>query len=332
MLRRIRRSAGNLLGVLGLALSAGTAQAGQSTSLLLPPDWYPESVAVGPDGAFYVGSWRQGAIAKIDPATSEAKIFVPPGSNGLANTQGLLVDAKAKLLWVCSGTMGFTTVPMRPSALKSFDLETGAAKGDYLMPDSGYCNDVAQDEAGNIYVTDSLHPRIMRLRPGESALSVWKEDSAFSTGGEFHLNGIALDRRGRVYVSMVAAVPYLLRLDIMADGVAGSVHQIEADRLLKNADAIRVEGNDRIVIFESDAFGTDGDFGGAVSVATVSGNRLTHLRTVLAGLNQPSSGIVVAGRVYVVESKYPILLRHKGNEKAIPRDVPFDILSAPLVD
>lgn len=319
-----------ILAGLGLLLSGGTAHAGPSETLTLPRDWYPESVAVGPDGAFYVGSWRQGAIARINPATLETKILVPPGANGLANTQGLLVDPKAGLLWACSGTMGFTTVPMRPSALKAFDLETGAAKGDFVMPDNGYCNDLAQDEAGDLYVTDSLHPRILRLQRGEASLSIWKEDPAFSTSGAFYLNGIAINRDHQVYVSMVASAPYLLRLDVEADGAAGPVRRIEADRPLRNADAIRVDGEGRVVIFESDAFGTDGDFGGAVTVATVSGERLTDLQTVLAGLNQPSSGVVLKGRVYVIESKYPILLRHKGDEGAIPTNVPFDLLSAPV--
>src|SRR4051812_4386892 len=39
------------------------------TVLPLPADWYPESLAAGPDGRLYVGSWRQGAVARVDPAT-----------------------------------------------------------------------------------------------------------------------------------------------------------------------------------------------------------------------------------------------------------------------
>ena len=45
-----RRAVGALAAlILGPALAA--------PSPALPPDWYPESVAVGPDGTMYAGSW-----------------------------------------------------------------------------------------------------------------------------------------------------------------------------------------------------------------------------------------------------------------------------------
>ncbi|MGH8081169.1 MAG: hypothetical protein ACREP7_11370, partial [Lysobacter sp.] len=47
------------------ALMATAAHAAPPRTLALPADWYPESVAVGADGSFYVGSWRQGAIARL---------------------------------------------------------------------------------------------------------------------------------------------------------------------------------------------------------------------------------------------------------------------------
>src|ERR1700761_7068554 len=131
------------------------AVAGPASTLPLPADWYPESVATGPDGSFYVGSWRQGAVARVRPG-GPPEVLVRPGANGLANGQGVLVDAAHHRLWVCSGASGFTTVPQTPSALKGYDLATGAPRASYPMPDAGYCNDLAQDARGNVYVTDSL--------------------------------------------------------------------------------------------------------------------------------------------------------------------------------
>ncbi|HAT33277.1 MAG TPA: hypothetical protein DCW29_21235, partial [Janthinobacterium sp.] len=135
----------------------------------MPPDWYPESVAAGPDGTLYVSSWRQGAVARLRADGGAPEILVAPGANGLANGQGVLVDAARRLLWVCSGALGHTTVPLTPSALKSYDLDSGAARGDYPLPAGadgrpGHCNDVAQDARGALYVTDSLQPRLLRLR------------------------------------------------------------------------------------------------------------------------------------------------------------------------
>ncbi|MBD9663032.1 hypothetical protein FB547_10724 [Variovorax beijingensis] len=313
-----------------LALATAAATAAPPTVQALPEDWYPESVAIGPDGAFYVGSWRQGAVARLKPgAAPKAELLVKPGANGLANGQGVLVDAKHQALWVCSGNSGFTTVPQTPSALKRYDLATGTPRASYAMPDAGYCNDLAQDTRGNIYVTDSFHPRVLRLAPGASALAVWKEDPALAGEGPYKgLNGIAIDGGRAIYVSLVVASSHLLRIGLNADGRAGEVTRIEAPRVMKNVDAIRAWKPGRLVLFESNAFG-DGPYGGQVTVARIDGAKL-GLQTVAAGLNDPSSGAVLGNRVYFIESKYALLLKHKDDDAAVLRGVPFDIQSRAL--
>jgi len=301
-------------------------------TLALPADWYPESIATGPDGAFYVGSWRQGAVARVPPHGGAPEILVAPGSNGLANGQGVLVDAAHQLLWVCSGNWGYTSVPSTPSALKSYDLASGAPRASYLMPDKGYCNDLAQDSQGALYVTDSFHPRVLRLLPGASALTVWKEDPAMGAGSDgVFLNGIALDGDRQLYVSLVTAVPYVLKVDVSQDGAAGAVSRVDMPRVLKNADAIRIYAPGRMAIFESNAFGKTGPYGGQISVAKINGNSAT-LETIVAGLNDPSSGVIVGNRVYFIESKYSLLFQHKDDPAAIPLNVPFDLQSRVLPD
>ena len=320
-----------------LCAPAAAASAQPPAVLPLPPDWYPESVAVGPDGAFYVGSWRQGAVARIRPGDARPEVLVPPGSNGLANGQGVLVDARAGLLWVCSGSMGFTTVPVTPSALKAYDLATGAPRGSWPMPDRGYCNDLAQDGRGTLYVTDSLHPRLLRLPPGGKTLEIWKEDPALGGGDAsqvlggtaYYLNGIAVTADG-LYVSAVAAQPWILHVGIGPDGAAGAVTLIPAPRLLKNVDAIRADGPGRLVLFESNAFGQDGPYGGAVTLARIADGRIAELQTIVGGLNDASSGVVADGRVWFIESKYGLLTAHACDDAAVPRGVPFDLQSREL--
>ncbi|AIY39395.1 hypothetical protein LT85_0235 [Collimonas arenae] len=310
------------------ALAAGAAA--PLPTLALPADWYPESLAIGPDGSFYVGSWHQGAIARVRPDGSAPEILVKPGSNGLANGQGVLVDAAHQLLWVCSGNWGFTSVPSTPSALKSYDLASGVPRASYPMPDKGYCNDLAQDSQGTLYVTDSFHPRVLRLSLGAAALSIWKEDPRMGAGSDgLFLNGIALDGDHKLYVSLVSAVPYVLRVDVEDNGAAGAVSRIDMPRVLKNADAIRIYAPDRMAIFESNAFGKTGPYGGQVSLARINGNTAT-LDTIVNGLNDPSSGVIVGNRVYFIESKYALLFPHKDHPEDIPANVPFDLQSREL--
>lgn len=313
-----------------LALATAAAVAAPPIVQALPEDWYPESVAIGPDGAFYVGSWRQGAVARLKPGSApKAEVLVKPGTNGLANGQGVLVDAKRGALWICSGNIGFTTVPSTPSALKRYDLATGAPRASYAMPDGGYCNDLAQDARGNLYVTDSHHPRVLKLAPGAASLATWKEDPALAGAGPYKgLNGIAIDGGRDVYVSLVAAAPYVLRIGLGADGKAGEVTRVEAPRELKNVDAIRAWKPGRLVLFESNAFG-EGPYGGQITVARVEGAKL-GLRTVVSGLNDPSSGAVWGDRVYFIESKYSLLTKRKEGDGPVPTGVPFDIQSRAL--
>ena len=297
----------------------------------LPADWYPESLAAGPDGTLYVGSWRQGAVARLKADGSAPELLVKPGANGLANGQGVLVDAKAGLLWVCSGNVGFTTVPQTPSALKSYDLATGAPRSSLPMPDAGHCNDLAQAVDGTIYVTDSYHPRILALAPGGTALRIWLEDPMLGSGdAKYFLNGVAIDPKGGLYVSAVMAAPYILHVDLRSNGEAGAVRRIEAERTLKNVDALRTLDDGRLVLFESNAFGHDGPYGGAITLATIAGGRIARLQTLVAGLNDPSSGLVRDGRVWYIESKYSLLFSHPNDDAAVPRHVPFYVGSVPL--
>jgi streptogramin lyase len=335
---RLRSTTPLLLGlslaaaILSTSLTAAAADpASVPTIRELPEDWYPESLAAGPDGSLYVGSWRQGAVARVRPDGSAPEILVKPGSNGLANGQGVLVDARAGLLWVCSGALGFTTVPMTPSALKSYNLATGAPRGSYTMPDSGHCNDLAQDVDGTIYVTDSYHPRILKLSPGETALGVWIDNPLLGSGDpKYFLNGIAVDPQGALYVSAVMAVPYVLKVDMQPGRKPGAIHRIEAPRTFKNVDALRYLDANHLVLFESNAFGKDGPYGGAITLATLDRDRITGLRTLAAGLNDPSSGLIQNGRVWYIESKYGLLMAHPNDDPAVPRHVPFHVGSAPL--
>ncbi|MGH8081918.1 MAG: hypothetical protein ACREP7_15190, partial [Lysobacter sp.] len=258
-----------------------------------------------------------------------AQTWVQPGANGLANGQGVLVDSRRNALWVCSGNIGFTTVPTTPSALKRYDLATGQALASFPMPDQGYCNDLAQDRHGNLYVTDSLHPRVLRLADGGKALTIWKQDPLLTGTGPYKgLNGIAIDADRDVYVSLVAAVPNILHIALQADGKAGAVTRVEAPRELKNVDAIRAWKPGRLVLFESNAFG-QGAFGGQISVARIEGDRMA-LRTVVSGLNDPSSGALVGDRLYFIESKYRLLFQHHDDGTPVPEGVPFDLQSKEL--
>jgi hypothetical protein len=84
-------------------------------------------------------------------------------------------DDKTNTLWVCqnsTGGRGGAPVAGR-TALRSFDLKSGAAMSTYPFPTNGVCNDIAVASNGTVYATESFGNRIHRLRPGAKELDVW---------------------------------------------------------------------------------------------------------------------------------------------------------------
>jgi len=325
-------------GFAGIALLAaclgtfGPAQAETSPAVItLPNDFYPESVTVAEDGTFYVSSWHQGAVARVLPGQDKAEIFIPSGSNGLFNGQGVLVDAARQTLWVCSGSVGFSIAPRTESALKAFDLTTGTPKASYALPGGGYCNDMALSRAGRIYVADSQRPRILVLDDEKSALRTWVENPALCRVADNCLNGIAIDRDQAVYVSHISAAPELLKIAMTADGSAGEITPIRVPRLLKNVDAVRLLDAEHLVIFESNAFAKNDPLNGSVSLVTLHPGRSASVDTLANGLAAPSSGVVHGGRVFFIQSKWEVLFRHAPDAAdQVEKGVPFVINSLEL--
>ena len=242
-----------------------------------------------------------------------------------------MVDAPRQTLWVCSGNAGFSIAPQTDSALKAFDLATGAPKSSYALPGGGYCNDMALSRAGRIYVSDSQRPRILVLDDENRDLRTWVENPAFCRVAENCLNGIAIDGDQSVYVSHVSAAPELMKITMKPDGSAGDVTAIHVPRPLKNVDAIRLLDASRLVVFESNAFAKNDTLNGSISLVTLHPGRDASVETLANGLADPSSGVLRDGRIFFVQSKWEVLFRHAPDRiDQVDKGVPFTVNSLPL--
>lgn len=78
-------------------------------------------------------------------------------------------------------------------------------------------NDLAFDDAGNLYVTDSLQATIWRIAPGGGQPQVWFQDARFASGS-IGTNGLRLDpKRENFYVAVTADLAgqgYVYRLPL----------------------------------------------------------------------------------------------------------------------
>ena len=143
--------------------SAGTTTAIAQTPIALPGDRdFPENITSTPDGAIYVGSLGTGGVYRIAPGAKESKPWIKPGAFGTHSTFGVLADPKSNTLWVCSNDLSAMGVAISGSdgvsALKGFDLKTGAGKVSAALPGTpALCNDITIGPDG-AYVTNTLAP------------------------------------------------------------------------------------------------------------------------------------------------------------------------------
>ena len=245
-----------------------------------------ESLTSSQDGSVYFGSTAKGTIYRAAPGASQAEAWIQASTAGLTNVLGVLADDKSNTLWVCQnstgGRGGAPTVGQ--TALRSFDLKTGAAKVTYPFPSNGgVCNDMAIAGDGTVYATESFANRIHRLRPGATALDVWITDQRFAG-----IDGIAILADGAVYVNTFFGGE-LFRIPVNTDGSAGTIIKIETSMPLSRPDGLRTVGPRTLIQAEGQ---------GRFTELTIDGNR-ADVRVVKDGLTG-ATGVTRVGDTALV--------------------------------
>ncbi|RKG65317.1 hypothetical protein D7V80_23725 [Corallococcus sp. CA054B] len=255
-------------------------------------DFYPEGIAAAKDGTLYAGSLGTGAIARVRPGALGAEVFVP--GRPAFGIYGLAVDEAHDTLWAC--TYDDLLPPAQPAHLAAYALSTGALKASHPMPgESGFCNDVTVDAAGNVYATDSFANIIVRLAVGGTALTTWASDEAFapSEEGAFTLNGIAYDGAGRLYV-VKSDTGTLFAIDIQPDGSAAAPVSIPVSPALETPDGLEWVDSRRLLVVENTA--------GQASIVTLGED--SGVKEVLAnGFGEPTAAALTEDGAWVLESQ-----------------------------
>ena len=241
----------------------------------------PENLTSSRDGAVYFGSTSKGTIYRAAPGAARAEPWILASATGLTNVLGVLADDRSNTLWVCqNATGGRNGAPaVGQTALRSFDLKTGASKGTYAFPrDPGICNDIAVSANGTAYVSESFRGCIHRLRPGAAALEVWVDDRQLDV-----IDGLSLLADGAVYANNFAT-GRLYRVPVNADGSAGAVTPIETSMPFVRPDGLRTAGPRTLIQAEGQ---------GRLTELTIDGNR-ADVRVVRDGL-PGATGVTIVG-------------------------------------
>lgn len=277
---------------LGVAIVAGaslapTASTQQRTRIALADSAVsPENLTSSRDGTVYFGSMTTGTIYRALPGAARAEPWILASAAGLTRVLGVLADDRSNTLWVCqnaTGGAGGAAVAGR-TALRAFDLTSGAARGTYpFPPNSRICNDIAVSADGTAYVSESYGGRVHRLKPGAGALEVWASDSAINV-----IDGLALLADGSLYVNDIAT-GRLFRIPVKGDGSAGAIVPIETSMRLGRPDGLRTAGPRTLIQAEQ---------AGRVTELTIEGDR-AEVRVVQDGLTRPS-GVTIVGDSAIV--------------------------------
>jgi sugar lactone lactonase YvrE len=264
-----------------VALLAGFVQAASAAEILIgDAKSQPESLTVAPDGAVIVGSASTPFIYKVRPGAATAEKFVDASTEGAGTFFfGMLADAASNTLWACQLTPvpGVTPV-QRHTALRGFDLSTGAPKLRWSLPgDNSTCNDFSIGPDKALYITDTANSRIYRLPAGASSAELFLENRVLNG-----VDGITfLD--GTMYVNNVF-FNKLYRVPVDAAGKAGQPVDIWMDQPVKGPDGMRaVHG--KLLLAENGS--------GQIAVLTIHGDTAS-VAVIKDGLNTPT-GVEPAG-------------------------------------
>jgi DNA-binding beta-propeller fold protein YncE len=289
-------------------------------------DLIPEGIAYDPvEKAFYVSSTYKRKILKIN-SRGVASNFTGEMQDGLYGVLGMRVDAARRILWAVCIDVG-KAMPLKHmdsseyncTGLFKYDLTTGKLLHKYLFgPAEGASfNDLALDKNGKPYITATRGGKVYTLNTTADTLEVFKVLPA-----EHFPNGIDFSSDYKyLFVAMYAdPMPVVGRIDMStgemiiiklpengkagADGLYYYNHSLVA--------VLPEPGNSQIIAYQLDA-----------ELKNISASKVLLKHDKL--LSQPSTGVVVGGRLYFVATsnlKLFARLYNQNNGKVDLKDLP----------
>ena len=271
-----------------IALFTGLAQAASAAEILIvDAKSQPESLTVAPGGILFVGSASTPFVYKVRPGSTTAEKFVDASAEGAGTFFfGMLADAATNTLWTCQLTPVPDTTPVRRhTALRGFDLTTGAPKIRWNLPgDDSTCNDFAIGPDKALYITDTANGKIYRLPAGASTAELYLAHRTLNG-----IDGITfLD--GTLYVNNVV-FNKLYRIPVDAAGKPGTPVDIWMDQPVKGPDGMRA-ANGKIFVAENGS--------GKISVLTINGDKAS-VTVIKEGLKTPTAVEPAGDTLWIAE-------------------------------
>ncbi|WP_461105436.1 gluconolaconase [Spirosoma koreense] len=258
---------------------------------------YPEGIAFDPaTGRFLVSSITQGKIGYVDEQGHYLSFI--ESDTQLISAIGLKVhDGK---LYVCNGDQGVSNKSTAQTTLKTaglfvYDLATGQnlrrTNLATLLPNaSHYANDVAFDDKGNAYVTDSFAPVIYKVPADTNQASIFVESPLFAQGEGINLNGIVYHPDN--YLIVVKANQGILYKIDMSNG--NKVTEITGASL-PNGDGMLLFNNDLYVVNNRNRVSQVRSSDGWKTASVV--------KTDSVGYDQATTNVLAENKIYTLNAR-----------------------------
>jgi hypothetical protein len=251
------------------------------------PDAYPEGVAFdSTKNVYYVSSARLGQVGKVTPAGTYSVLHNSPD---LKSTYGIKVHPDGKQVLICVGDANyskFTSPETRTKLAKLISVDTESGKRmmeidlSKLIPGKHFVNDMAIDNNGNIYLTDSFAHAVYKVTADGKA-SIFAKSPLFETEG-IGLNGIVYHPAGFLLVDNTNT-GQLYKIDIANPQ---DVKKVTTDQFFLGADGLLLDdanhltmvvngGNDKIYKLET----TDNWQSASLAATTLIADRFTYPAT-----------------------------------------------------
>jgi hypothetical protein len=243
-----------------------------AVTVSVPEKSQPESITVAPNGDLILGSAGSTKIYRAKKGSDKAEVFIDVSADGGGTFLGVLADASTPMLWACQI---FPTSPGSAprSALRGFDLKTGAAKFRWELPgEKNLCNDFVVGPDKALYISDTLGAKIWRLKHGAAAPEMFSDDRTLYGIDGITFIGDSLYENNVIFNK-------LYRVPVDAGGNAGKPVDIWMDKPVKGPDGMRA-ANGKLFLTENGA--------GKIDMVTVSGDTAT-ISVLQEGLATPTA-------------------------------------------